>query len=84
MKVPTAGHGQVTLEVPAGIPEGLTVSQVAEALNMKCETVKGWLSSGALPYWRVLEGRGWRYVRLVDLAQFAEKHGLPLHWEVLL
>jgi excisionase family DNA binding protein len=83
-KVPAPGHGQVTAAVPPGIPEGLTVSEVARALNMKSETVKGWLSSGALPCWRVVEGRGWRYVRLADLAQFADRHGLPLNWEALL
>ena len=70
--------------VPAGIPEGLTVRQVAQALNMKAETIKGWLDSGALPSWRVIDGRGWRYVRLADLAQFADRHGLPLNWTALL
>jgi excisionase family DNA binding protein len=83
-KVPAPGHGQVTAAVPPGIPEGLTVGQVARALNMKSETVKGCLSSGALPSWRVIEGKGWRYVRLADLAQFAERHGLPLYWSALL
>jgi excisionase family DNA binding protein len=70
--------------IPDGVLQGLTVGQVARALNMKAETVKGWLDSGALPSWRVIEGRGWRYVRLTDLAQFAERHGLPLHWEAVL
>ncbi|WP_407543716.1 helix-turn-helix domain-containing protein (plasmid) [Deinococcus radiomollis] len=70
-------------EIPAGIPEGLTVGQVARALNMKAETVKGWLDSGALPCWRVVEGRGWRFVCLIDLAQFADRHNLPVNWLAL-
>lgn len=70
--------------IPEGIPQGLTVGQVARALNMNTETVKGWLASGALPSWRVIEGRGWRYVRLADLAQFAERLSLPVDWEALI
>lgn len=69
--------------IPEGIPQGLTVGQVARALNMNTETVKGWLDSGALPSWRVIEGRGWRYVRLFDLAAFADRLNLPVDWTVL-
>jgi len=71
------------LSIPEGIPQGLTVGQVARALNMKSETVKGWVDSGALPSWRVVEGRGWRYVRLFDLAAFADRLNLPVDWAVL-
>ena len=71
-------------KIPDGIPEGVTVGQVARALNMKGKTVKGWLASGALPSWRVIEGRGWRYVRVADLALFAERNGLPVNWAALL
>jgi len=51
---------------------------------MNTETVKGWLASGALPSWRVVEGRGWRYVRLTDLAHFAARLSLPVNWEALI
>ncbi|GAA5436438.1 helix-turn-helix domain-containing protein [Deinococcus aquaticus] len=75
----TAAHG-----VPAGIPHGLTAGQVARALNLKEETVKRALTTGALPSWRVEHGRGWRYVRPHDLATFAADRGLPLDWGELL
>lgn len=35
--------------VPAGIPQGLTVGQVARALNLREETVKTALTAGARP-----------------------------------
>lgn len=72
------------LEIPDGLHDSVKVGKVALALNMSSATVKGWLDSGALPSWRPDEGRGWRYVRLPVLAQFAERHGLPVNWEVLL
>jgi excisionase family DNA binding protein len=70
--------------VPEGIPQGLTVGQVARALNLKDETVKTALKSGALDSWRIAEGRGWRYVRPDALARFAEACGLHVDWEKLL
>ncbi|MFC3833855.1 MULTISPECIES: helix-turn-helix domain-containing protein [Deinococcus] len=71
-------------QVPAGIPQGLTVGQVARALALREETVKRALSSGALPSWQIDPGRGWRYVRPVDLASFAERRGLGVDWSATL
>ena len=71
-------------EISDRVQQGLTVSWIALALNMNGETVKGWLASGALPSWRVIEGCGWRYVRLADLAQVAEQRGLPVNWAALM
>lgn len=74
----------MTTAPPAGVPQGLTVGQVARALNLGEETIKRALCSGALPSWQISEGRGWRYVRPADLAQFADLRGLALDWEALL
>lgn len=78
------GRGVVTVMVPEGIPQGLTVGQVARVLRLREETIKGALTSGALPSWQVTEGRGWRYVRPDDLAQFADLRGLVVTWDALL
>lgn len=72
------------LFVPDGVPQGLTAGQVARALNLKEETIKRALSSGALASWQIVEGRGWRYVRPDDLARFAEVRGLTVEWQALL
>lgn len=72
------------MSVPAGIPQGLTVGQVARALNLGEETIKRALGSGALPSWQITEGRGWRYVTPEALAHFAHVRGLAVNWEALL
>lgn len=38
--------------VTEGVPRGLTAGQVVRALNLKGETIKGTLTSGALPSWQ--------------------------------
>lgn len=58
--------------VPDGVPQGLTVGQVARALNLREETIKGALSTGALPSWQIGERRGWRYVTPEALAHYAQ------------
>lgn len=70
-------------EVPDGIPQGLTVGQVARVLRLREETIKGALTSGALPSWQVTEGRGWRYVTPDAVAAFAVARGLALDWEAV-
>ncbi|WP_295817050.1 hypothetical protein [uncultured Deinococcus sp.] len=70
--------------VPEGIPQGLTAGQVARALNLKEETVKTALKSGALPSWQLVEGRGWRYVTPDALARYAQVRGLSVDWDALL
>lgn len=72
------------MSVPAGIPQGLTVGQVARALNLGEETIKRALCAGVLPSWQITEGRGWRYVRPEALAHFAHVRGLTVNWEALL
>jgi len=71
-------------EVPAGIPAALAVGQVARVLNLREETVKRALTSGALPSFRLVEGKGWRLVRSADVADLAQRCGLALHWEAAL
>ena len=71
------------LFVPDGVPQGLTAGQVARALNLKEETVKGALTSGALPSWQIGERRGWRYVTPEALAHFAHVRGLKVDWDAL-
>lgn len=70
--------------VPDGIPQGLSAGQVARALNLKEETVKTALSTGALPSWQITEGRGWRYVTPDALARYAQARGLSVDWDALL
>jgi excisionase family DNA binding protein len=72
------------VSLPEGIPQGLTTGEVARALHLKEETVKRALTSGALPSWRIVEGRGWRYVTPEALASYAAARGLSVDWEELL
>jgi len=54
----------------------LTIKQVAERLGLSMTTVYGWISSGALPHFR-LGGKGRRgCIRVAesDLAAFLEAH----------
>ena len=71
-------------EVPPGIPAALAVGQVARVLNLKEETVKRALTSGALPSFRLIEGKGWRLVRSADVAELAQRCGLVMNWEAVL
>jgi len=70
-------------EVPAGIPAALAVGQVARVLNLKEETIKRALTSGALPSFRLIDGKGWHLVRSADVLELVQQCGLVLHWEAV-
>lgn len=71
------------MSLPDGIPQGLTVGEVARVLRLKDETVKRALTSGALRSWQIVEGRGWRYVTPEAVASYAEARGLTVDWDAL-
>lgn len=66
--------------IPEGVPQGLTVGQVARVLNLHDSTIKHALKSGALQSWRIVGHSGWRYVRPEELARFAGVRGLIVDW----
>ncbi len=70
----------VELEIPAKVPQGLTIGDVRRALRLREETIKRALSSGALPSWQIGERRGWRYVTPEGLAAYAHARGLTVYW----
>lgn len=71
-------------DVPEGISQGLTVSQVARALHLGASTVKTALKTGDLPSWQIGGRCGWRYITPEALAAFAAQKGLQVYWEELL
>ncbi len=48
------------VNIPEGIPQGLSVGQCARALHLGEETIKRALEAGALAGWRLLSWRGRR------------------------
>ena len=63
--------------------QGLTVGEVAAVLHLRAETIKAAVSSGALPSWQIVEGRGWRYCTPEAVEAFALARGLAVDWEAL-
>lgn len=67
--------------VPAGIPQLLSTGEVAKAFNRLPRRAKYMLERDFLPF--VWEG-GRRKVRAADLAEYAERLGIPLDWEAVI
>jgi len=66
------------------LPAALAVNDVPRVLNLKEETVKRALTSGALPSFRLIPGKVWRLVHSADVAELAQRCGLTVAWEAVL
>lgn len=70
-------------ESPPGVPQILSLGDVAKVLNLPDRRVRHWAEKGALAFFQ--DGlNGWRWVRTTDLIDFASERGLALEWEGVL
>jgi len=61
-------------------PLRLLSAKWLRVLNLREETVKRALTSGALPSFRLIPGKGWHLVRSADVAELAHQCGLVMSW----
>ena len=67
--------------VPDGVPQLLTSGEVARVIRLSERRVRYWLDCGVIP-WQWIGGQ--RYVRDVDLIQWATPRGLSLDWPAVI
>ena len=67
--------------LPDGVPQGLTVGQVARVLRMNERTVRSWAERDTLPF-QLIGGK--RYLLAAHLAEWARGMGWVLFWEEVL
>lgn len=66
-----------------GVPQLLSLGDVAKVINLPERRVRHWADKGALAFYQ--DGlNSWRWVRTTDLIDFASERGLTLEWEEVL
>lgn len=66
-------------ESPPGVPQLLSLGDVAKVLNLPERRVRYWAAKGSLSFFQD-SLNSWRWVRTVDLIDFASERGLTLEW----